>query len=120
MTQVAHLGGRQKAIFELSDDTSHFAMGNRPHLYSLVLALVVPTATEAELFYQFLRLRDSWPQRAVEIKGSKLNEGQTAQVAELLAVHDVIAEYYAIRIKRIFVDITAELSIDHIRRSETR
>lgn len=31
--------------------------GNRR--YSLVLALVVPTATQTELFYQFLRLRDS-------------------------------------------------------------
>ncbi len=68
--------------------------GNRR--YSLVLALVVPTATEAQLCYQFLRLRDSWPQQAIEIKGSKLHEDQTAQVAEPLAAHDVIAEYYAI------------------------
>lgn len=69
---------------------------NRPHLYSIVLALVVPSANEAELFYQFLRLRDSWPQQAVEIKGSKLNEYQTAQVIKLLAAHDAIAEYHAI------------------------
>lgn len=70
--------------------------GERLHLYSLVLALVVPTATEADLFYQFLRLRDRWPHQAVEIKGSKLNEDQTAQVMKLLAAHDVIAEYNVI------------------------
>ena len=59
--------------------------GNRR--YSLVLALVVPAATQTELFYQFLRLRDSWPQQAIEIKGSKLDEDQAAQVMELLAEH---------------------------------
>jgi hypothetical protein len=64
--------------------------------HSLVLALVVPAATEADLFYQFLRLRDSWPQRTIEIKGSELNERQAAQVMELLAAHGAIAEYYAI------------------------
>ena len=69
---------------------------NRPHLYSIVLALVVPSANEDKLFYQFLRLRDSWPQQAVEIKGSQLNEDQTAQAMKLLAAHDVIAEYRAI------------------------
>ena len=69
---------------------------NRPHLYSIVLALVVPSANVDELFYQFLRLRDSWPQQAVEIKGSKLNEDQTAQVMKLLGAHGVIAEYSAI------------------------
>lgn len=68
----------------------------RPHLYSLVLALVVPSANETELFFEFLRVRDSWPSPAVEIKGSKLNEAQTAQVMKLLASHGVIAEYYAI------------------------
>ncbi len=68
--------------------------GNRR--YSLVLALIVPTATVSDLFYHFMRLRDSWPQQAVEIKGSTLNEYQTAQVMELLGGHDVIAEYYAI------------------------
>jgi len=70
--------------------------GKRPHLYSLVLALVVPTANEAELFSRFLRLRDTWPRQAVEIKGSKLNEDQTAQVMKLLSERGVIAEYYAI------------------------
>src|SRR5579862_1059555 len=64
--------------------------------FSLVLALVIPSATEADLFYQFLRVRDGWPQQAIEIKGSKLNEDQAAQVMALLAGHDVIAEYRAI------------------------
>jgi hypothetical protein len=70
--------------------------GNRPHLYSLILALVVPSATEGALFYEFLRLRDGWPRQAIEIKGSKLLEDQTAEVMKLLAAHSVIAEYYAI------------------------
>ena len=68
--------------------------GNRR--YSLVLALVVPIVAEAELFYEFLRLRDSWPQQAIEVKGSKLNEDHAAQVMELLTTQGVIAEYYAI------------------------
>ncbi len=68
--------------------------GNRR--FSLVLALVVPATTEAALFYEFLRLRDDWPEKGVEIKGSKLNEKQAAQVMNLLAAHQVIAEYHAI------------------------
>ena len=58
-----------------------------------MLALVVPTAAEPDLFYRFLRLRDSWPQQAIEIKGSKLDEEQAAQVMDLLAAHGAIAEY---------------------------
>jgi hypothetical protein len=68
--------------------------GNRR--YSLVLALVVPTAAKAEFCDQFLRLRNGWPHQAIEIKESKLDEDQAAQVLELLAMHGVIAEYYAI------------------------
>jgi hypothetical protein len=71
-------------------------LGKRQHKYSLVLSLVIPTESEAELFYAFLRLRDTWPCHAIEIKGSKLSESQTAQVMKLLASHSVIAEYYAI------------------------
>ena len=99
--------------------------GNRPHHYSLVLALVVPNETEADLFYEFLRLRDSWPRQGVEIKGSKLDEDQTAQVADLLDVHEVIAEYCAIDMvqhpdeivdefkKRQAVALTANLTPKH-------
>src|SRR6516164_408742 len=78
------------------DEAGPFVPPKGKHRYSLVLALVVPAATEADLFYQFLRLRDEWPEKGVEIKGSKLNEKQTAQVMELLAAHEVIAEYHAI------------------------
>lgn len=68
--------------------------GNRR--YSLVLAIVIPTAIETELFSQFLRLRDIWPHQAIEIKGSRLDQNQAAQVMKLLAEHEVIAEYCAI------------------------
>jgi hypothetical protein len=47
--------------------------------YSLVLALIVPSASESQLFYQFLRLRDSWPKQQIEIKGSSLDETQHAK-----------------------------------------
>jgi len=78
------------------DEAGVFIPPRARRRYSLVLALVVPTAAEAELFYQFLRLRDSWPEQAVEIKGSKLSEKETAQVMNLLARHEVIAEYCGI------------------------
>jgi len=79
------------------DESGPFIPPKRTRRYSLVLALVVPSAAEAELFYQFLRLRDSWPQQqTIEIKGSKLDERQAAQVMLLLAAHGVIAEYNAI------------------------
>lgn len=99
-----NLYGRLQRYFDLKlnfmniyiDEAGVFIPPQGKRRYSLVLALVVPTATEAELFYSFLRLRDSWPEQAVEIKGSKLNEGQTAQVVPVLAAHDVIVEYRAI------------------------
>src|SRR5262245_38966833 len=78
------------------DEAGAFSPPHGKRKFSLVLALVVPAATEAALFYEFLRLRDRWPQRGVEIKGSKLNESQTAEVMNLLAVHGTIAEYQAI------------------------
>jgi len=64
--------------------------------YSLVLGLIVPSACEAELFYEFLRLRDSWPKHEIEIKGSSLDEKQAAQVIELLAPFDVVVDFVAI------------------------
>src|ERR1051325_11148487 len=78
------------------DEAGPFIPPKGRRRYSLVLALVVPSATVAELSYQFLRLRDGWSQQAVEIKGSKLNEDQAAQTLGLLAAHGAIAEYYAI------------------------
>ena len=62
------------------DEAGPFTPPNGRRRYSLVLALVVPSAALVELSYQFLRLRrEDWPQQAVEIKGSKLNEDQAAQ-----------------------------------------
>jgi hypothetical protein len=78
------------------DEAGLFVPPKAGHRYSLVLALIVPTAREAELLYEFLRLRDEWPHKAVEIKGSKLDENQTAQVLRLLARYGVIAEYRVI------------------------
>ncbi len=64
--------------------------------YSLVLTLAIPSANEAELFYDFLRLRDSWPVKGIEIKGSSLDESQTAQVIEACKHHDVLVNFVAL------------------------
>ncbi len=64
--------------------------------FSLVLALVVPAACENELFYEFLRLRDSWPSRGIEIKGSSLDEKQAAEVVSLLAPYDILMDFVAV------------------------
>jgi hypothetical protein len=64
--------------------------------YSLVLALVIPSANEAELFNDFLQLRDDWPVKGIEIKGSSLNEAQTAQVIEVCKRYDVLVEFCAL------------------------
>src|SRR5271168_3783506 len=66
--------------------------------YSLVLALVVPHSCEKELFYEFLRLRDSWPKQQIEIKGSTLDEALAAQVIELLMSFDVVVDFAAVDI----------------------
>jgi hypothetical protein len=78
------------------DEAGAFIPPQGKRKFSLVLALVVPAATEDALFYGFLRLRDAWPEKGVEIKGSKLDEIQTAEVMNLLAAHEAIAEYRAI------------------------
>jgi hypothetical protein len=107
------------------DEAGPFIPPHGKRRYSLVFALVIPQATETEVFYKFLRLRDAWPQQAVEIKGSKLNEQQTAAVLEILAEHNVIAEYYAIDMllhPKVVIDefkerqaaaITANLTSEH-------
>jgi hypothetical protein len=64
--------------------------------YSLVLALVVPHSCEKELFYEFLRLRDSWPKQQIEIKGSTLDEARAAQVIGLLASFEVVVDFIAV------------------------
>src|SRR4051794_19757947 len=107
------------------DEAGPFIPPKGSRRYSLVLALIVPSSAETELFYEFLRLRDSWPQQAIEIKGSKLNEDQSAHVLKLLAEHGAIAEYYAIDMalhpddgigefkERQAAAITANLTPDH-------
>ena len=68
----------------------------KPHLFSLVLALVIPSEQEAGLFYGFLRLRDLWRKQEIEIKGSALDENECAQVLELLGQFDVFVEFFAV------------------------
>jgi hypothetical protein len=64
--------------------------------YSLVLALVIPSSIEDELFHEFLCLRDSWPKQAIEIKGSTLDEAQAAQVIELMSRYDVLVNFFSV------------------------
>ena len=66
------------------------------HSYCLTLALAVPSTIESELFYEFLRLRDVWPNQAVEIKGSGLDESQAAQLIDLVSQYPVLADFFAI------------------------
>jgi hypothetical protein len=59
------------------DEAGNFVVpADGQSLYSLVLALVISTSIENDLFQAFLHLRDGWPNNAVEIKGSKLDESQ--------------------------------------------
>jgi hypothetical protein len=69
---------------------------NRLHRFSLVLALIVPSNIEAELFYEFLRLRDGWPVQDIEIKGSSIDESQAAQVIDLASRYDVLVQFVAL------------------------
>jgi uncharacterized protein DUF3800 len=79
------------------DEAGSFVMPQgRQSSFSLVLALIVPSASEEKLFYQFLRLRDGWPKQEIEIKGSSLDETQSAQVIDLLSRFDVLVEFVAL------------------------
>lgn len=64
--------------------------------FSLVLAFIIPNATEKELFYEFLHLRDTWPNQNIEIKGSSLSESQAAQIIELLLRYDTLVQFIAL------------------------
>jgi hypothetical protein len=93
--------------------------------YCLVLALIIPSSSEPQLNYEFLRLRDSWPKQQIEIKGSSLDETQAAQVIDLLASFDVVVEFVSLDMefhgKRIIDDfksrqadeITAHVTREH-------
>jgi hypothetical protein len=79
------------------DEAGSFVPPKPPRsLFSLVLALVIPTAIERDLFDEFLRIRDSWPNRNVEIKGSSLDESQAAQLISLVLRYDALVEFIAL------------------------
>jgi len=69
---------------------------SRPYSFSLVLALVIPSACEDALFYDFLRVRDLWPAQQVEVKGSALDEQQASEIIELVDKYDVLIEFIGI------------------------
>ena len=64
--------------------------------FSLVLALIIPTTIEKDLFHDFLCLRDTWPNQNVEIKGSSLDESQAAQLISLLLKYDLLVQFIAL------------------------
>lgn len=79
------------------DEAGPFVPPNPPRsLFSLVLALIIPTAIERDLFDDFLRLRDTWPNQNVEIKGSSLDESQAAQLISLVLRYDVLVQFIAL------------------------
>jgi hypothetical protein len=79
------------------DEAGLFVPPNPPRsLFSLVLALIIPTAIEKDLFYEFLRLRDTWPNQNIEIKGSSLDESQAAQVINLVLRYDTLVQFIAL------------------------
>jgi hypothetical protein len=80
----------------IDESGSFLPPATKPHSHSLVLALIVPTRNHEPLCYEFLRLRDTWPNNAIEVKGSALSELETAQIAKLLADHDTLVEFKAI------------------------
>ena len=65
-------------------------------LFSLVLAVVVPSSIETQLFDEFSRLLAGWPHQEAEIKGTKLDESQAAQLVDLVARRDVIVQFFAV------------------------
>jgi hypothetical protein len=65
-------------------------------LFSLVLALVVPSSVETKLFAEFSELLSTWPHSEAEIKGSKLDETQAAQLIDLVSRHDVFVNFFAV------------------------
>jgi len=54
-------------------------------LFSLVLVLVIRSYVEPELFAEFSQLRDGWSNQGGEVKGSKLDESQAAQLIDLVS-----------------------------------
>ncbi len=65
-------------------------------LYSLVLAVVVPSSLEAKLFGEFSGLLGTWSHPGGELKGSKLDEAQAAELINFVARHDVMVQFFAV------------------------
>lgn len=59
----------------------------RPKI-SAVVALVVPTAQQAELSARFVTLRESWATVGSEVKGSAATPAPVAQLIELLVEYE--------------------------------
>jgi hypothetical protein len=64
------------------------------HRMNCVAALIIPAVVRDDLFYEFLRLRDTWPHNAIELKGSTLAESAVAAVVDLLHQFDVTMEVF--------------------------
>jgi Protein of unknown function (DUF3800) len=80
------------------DEAGSFVPPQMPyqHSYCLTLSLAVPSTIQTELFYEFLRLRDAWPNQAVEIKGSSLDESQATQIINLVSRYPVLVNFFAV------------------------
>jgi Protein of unknown function (DUF3800) len=118
------------------DEGGSFIIPNQPSSsFSVVLAFIVPSVYETELFYDFLRLRDRWPKQDTEIKGSSLDERRAAEVIDLLTRYDVVAEFVAmdvgihtiaaieqrkkVQADRLVANLTAEHHPEMVRQVET-
>jgi hypothetical protein len=65
--------------------------------FSLVLALVIPSASENELFSEFSKLSEGWSTGGRgEIKGSSLNEPQAAKLIQSVAQYNCFVEFAAL------------------------
>lgn len=80
------------------DEAGNFLVPTaRPYSISLVLALVIPTAQEPNLFAGFKNIRSRWTNgKDVEVKGSSLDESQAALIMEMLSRYDVLVEFCAV------------------------
>jgi hypothetical protein len=75
---------------------NYVAPADGQSLFSLVLALIVPSSIEPKLFGEFSRLLDGWTNQPGEIKGSKLDESQAAKVIKLVSRYDVFVKFFAV------------------------
>jgi Protein of unknown function (DUF3800) len=79
------------------DEAGNFvAPADGQSLFSLVLAVIVPSSIEAKLLDEFSRLLGGWSSQPGEIKGSKLDESQAAELIALVSRYDVFAKFFAV------------------------